>query len=102
MKVLKTTYLKDPCMGSRRLVTLLKRDYDETVNRKRLQRMRREMGMKTIYCRPRTTIPNKEHKKYPYLLRNLAITCPATIRITPRRQLKLPTLWLVRLMFFSG
>ena len=74
MKVLKTTYLKDPCMGSRRLVTLLKRDYDETVNRKRLQRMRREMGMKTIYCRPRTSIPNKEHKKYPYLLRNLAIT----------------------------
>jgi len=30
------------------------------------------------------------------------VNCPATIRITQRRQLKLPTLWLVRLMFFSG
>jgi len=74
MKVLKETYLKDPCMGSRRLVKLLKRDYDEIVNRKRLQRLRRKMGMRTIYCRPRTTIPNKQHQKYPYLLRNLAIT----------------------------
>ena len=31
------------------------------------------MGMKTIYSRPRTSQPNKDHKKYPYLLRNLSI-----------------------------
>ena len=74
MKILKQTYLKDPCIGSRRLVKLFKRDYNKTINRKRLKRLRDEIGMKAIYCHPRTSIPNKEHRKYPYLLRNLAIT----------------------------
>jgi len=73
MKFLKETYLKDPTAGSRRLVPLFKRQ-GEIVNRKRLQRLRREMGMRAIYCQPRTSIANKAHEKYPYLLRHLTIT----------------------------
>jgi putative transposase len=69
-------YLRDPCLGTRRLVTLLERDHGETINRKRLQRLRREMGLETIWCRPRTTIPEESHRKYPYLLRELAVTRP--------------------------
>ena len=72
MKFLKETYLKDPTAGSRRLVPLFERQ-GEIVNRKRLQRLRREMGMRAIYCQPRTSIPNKAHQKYPYLLRGLNI-----------------------------
>jgi putative transposase len=68
--------LKDPCLGSRRLVTVLDRDYGLKVNRKRVQRLRDEMGVETIWCRPRTTIPDDGHRKYPYLLRNLAVTRP--------------------------
>lgn len=67
-------YLRDPCLGTRRLVTLLERDHGEVVNRKRLQRLRREMGMETIWCRPRTSIPEESHRKYPYLLRELVVT----------------------------
>lgn len=66
-------YLIDPCLGSRRLVTVLERDYAVKVNRKRVQRLRREMGIEAIYCKPRTSITNKEHKKFPYLLRNLEV-----------------------------
>ncbi len=75
-RILDEIYLKDPCLGSRRLVTILKRDYDLRVNRKRLRRLREEMGVETIWCRPRTSIPNKGHRKYPYLLRKLEINRP--------------------------
>ena len=34
------------------------------------------MGIIAIYQQPKTTIANKEHKKYPYLLRNLVIDRP--------------------------
>lgn len=49
-------YLRDACLGTRRLVTVLERDHGLVVNRKRLQRLRREMGLETIYCRPRTSV----------------------------------------------
>ncbi len=75
-RLLDEIYLEDPCLGSRRLVTVLDRDYGLKVNRKRLQRLRDEMGVETIWCRPRTTIPDDGHRKFPYLLRNLAVTRP--------------------------
>ena len=75
-RLLDEIYMKDPCLGSRRLVTVLDRDYGIKVNRKRVQRLRDEMGVETIWCRPRTTIPDDGHRKYPYLLRNLAVTRP--------------------------
>ena len=73
-RLLDELYLRDPCLGSRRLVTVLERDHGLLVNRKRLQRLRREMGIEAIYCKPRTSIPDKTHRTYPYLLRDLAIT----------------------------
>jgi putative transposase len=76
MRLLDEIYMKDPCLGTRRLVTVLERDYGQRVNRKRLQRLRREMGIEAIYCRPRTSMAEQSHRKYPYLLRNLAVTAP--------------------------
>ena len=81
-RALDEIYLKDPCLGSRRLVTVLERDYGIKINRKRVQRLRDEMCVKTIWCRPRTTIPDDGHRKYPYLLRNLAITRPDQVWCT--------------------
>lgn len=69
-------YLRDPCLGSRRLVTVLKRDHGLEVNRKRVQRLRREMGLEAIWCQPRTSVPAPGHRKYPYLLRNLKVERP--------------------------
>ena len=75
-RLLDEIYLKDPCLGSRRLVTVLERDHGVKINRKHLQRLRREMGHEAIWCRPRTSIPDDQHRKYPYLLRNLTIDFP--------------------------
>ena len=64
MSLMDTIYMVDPCVGTRRLVEILKRDHDETVNRKHLRRLRRKMGLETIWCRPRnTSAPEKSHRK---------------------------------------
>jgi putative transposase len=47
-RLLDEIYLIDPCLGSRRLVTVLERDHGIKVNRKRLDRLRREMGHEAI------------------------------------------------------
>ena len=46
------------------------------VNHKRVQRLMRTMGLYAIYPKPRTTIAEKAHKVYPYLLRGLIIERP--------------------------
>ena len=73
MKLIDQQYTKTPFYGSRRM-----RDYlrlsDYKINRKRVQRLMRLMGLEAIYPKPRTSIPNKEHKIYPYLLRGVKIT----------------------------
>ncbi len=77
MRLMDEIYLIDPCIGTRRLVKLLRRDHGLSVNRKRLQRLRRKMNLETIWCRPRrTSEPEKKHRKYPYLLRELKVTRP--------------------------
>ena len=71
MRALDEIYMKDPCIGSRRLGEVLERDHGIKANRKRIQRLRRKMGIETIWCRPRrTSIANAGHRKYPYLLRD--------------------------------
>ena len=74
MRILDEIYMTDPCIGSRRLRTLLEREHGIKANRKRIQRLRRKMGIETIWCRPRrTSIPDNGHRKYPYLLRGRVV-----------------------------
>lgn len=80
-RLLDEIYMIDPCMGSRPLVTVFKRDYGAEINRKRLQRFRRK---------PRTSIPDVGHRKYPYLLRNLAITRPDQVWCTDITHVRMP------------
>jgi putative transposase len=44
--------------------------------RKRVRRLMRLMGLEPIYQKPRTSVSQPEHKRYPYLLRDMAITGP--------------------------
>ena len=89
-RLLDEYYMVDPCLGSRRLITILKRENGITINRKRLQRLRREMGIEAIYCKPRTSIPDDGHRKYPYLLRNLAIVRPNQVWCTDITYVPMP------------
>jgi putative transposase len=70
MKRIDEQYLQTPFYGSRKMAVVL------GVNRKRIQRLMRIMGLEAIYPKRATTRSTAGHKIYPYLLRNLAITRP--------------------------
>jgi putative transposase len=89
-RLLDETYLIDPCLGSRKLVTVLERDHGIRINRKRLQRLRREIGHEAIWCKPRTSIPDTGHRKYPYLLRELKIDRPNQVWCTDITYVPMP------------
>ena len=76
MQLIDAQYLKTPFYGYRRMTVLL-REQGYAINPKRVQRlMHTVMGMQAVYPKPRTTVANAEHRVYPYLLRNLAVTHP--------------------------
>lgn len=75
MRRMDELYTESPFYGSRKLVACLRREGFD-VNRKRIQRLMHLLGLQAIYQKPRTSISNKAHKKYPYLLSNLVITRP--------------------------
>ncbi|MCR9821642.1 IS3-like element ISVpa4 family transposase [Vibrio parahaemolyticus] len=68
-------HLQYPFMGSRRIRTELAKK-GHSVNRKRVVRLMRDMGIGAIYPKPKTTLANKAHKVYPYLLRDIEVTYP--------------------------
>ena len=73
MRRIDALYLELPFYGSRRM-TLALRAAGHAVNRKRVQRLMRTMGLEALVPRPGTSRPAAGHKVYPYLLRGLAIT----------------------------
>jgi len=68
-------HLQYPFYGSRGLRNALRAE-GYRVNRKKIQRLMRQMGLLAVYPRRRTTIPNQGHRIYPYLLRGVAVTRP--------------------------
>lgn len=65
-------YTAYPFMGSRQITSTLKRQ-EMPVNRKRVQRLMRKMGLSAVAPGPHTSRGHPEHVKYPYLLRDLVI-----------------------------
>src|SRR6201989_132107 len=72
MALIDRQYLARPYYGSRRMAAWLATE-GHLVNRKRVRRLMRLLGLVTIYQRPNTSKPATAHKIYPYLLRGLAI-----------------------------
>jgi putative transposase len=75
MRLIDEEYTHHPFYGSRKIRDYLVR-LGHRVNRKRVQRLMRLMGLASIAPQKRTTIPAPEHKVYPYLLRGLDINRP--------------------------
>ena len=75
MRRMDALYTKWPFYGSRRMLAALRQD-GLTVNRKRVRRLMRVMGLEAIYRKPNTSKKHPDHKVYPYLLRGLAIEWP--------------------------
>jgi putative transposase len=75
MKLIDRQYLVTPFYGARKIAVWLK-SQNYSVNRKRVRRLMRVMGLKALYRRPRTSQPAPGHKIYPYLLSGMKITRP--------------------------
>ena len=73
MRKLDELHLRYPFKGSRRLRDVLWDVHGLQVNRKRVQRLMRLMGIRALFPGAKTTRPNPQHKIYPYLLRDLEI-----------------------------
>jgi putative transposase len=76
MRRIDEVYLRWPFYGSRKIAEEL------GVNRKRVQRLMRQMGLQAIYPKRRTTWPGAGHKIYPYLLRDIEVTRPDQVWAT--------------------
>ena len=72
MRALDEIYTATPFYGSRRMQVVLQRR-GLPVNRKRVQRLMRVMGLEAVGPKPRLSRPHPEHRVYPYLLRDVAI-----------------------------
>lgn len=75
MRKIDEIHIKYPFYGSRRIRDSLE-DQGLRVNRKRIQRLMRLMGICALYPKKKTSLPGKGHKVYPYLLRGLTIKGP--------------------------
>lgn len=70
MRILDEQYLSTPFYGVERLLVLLV-VMGHHINRKRVRRLMKLVGWRTLYCAPRTTNVDPTAYKYPYLLRGL-------------------------------
>ena len=81
MQVIDREYTRLPLYGVPRMTEHLKQ-FGYFVNEKRIRRLYHKMAVRAIYPVPRTCVANKEHYKYPYLLRNLVIDHPNQVWAT--------------------
>ncbi len=76
MRRIDELYMQRPFFGSRRVAVEL------GVNRKRVQRLMRMMGLEALYPKPRLSRPEPGHRVYPYLLRDVTINRPNQVWCT--------------------
>jgi len=73
MRRIDELYLKHPYYGVKRMTAQIKHETGELINEKRVRRLMRKMGIEAIYRKPNLSRRDKQHKVYPYLLRDVAI-----------------------------
>lgn len=83
MKAIDAIHLEQPFRGSRRIRDeLLDQKVVAYINRKKVQRLMRQMGLVALYPKKKTSLPGKGHKIYPYLLKGLRIDRPNQVWAT--------------------
>jgi putative transposase len=89
MNLIDKEYTAHPFYGSRKMTLWLQQQGHE-VNRKRVQRLMRLMGLEAIYPKPKLSLPDRQHKIYPYLLRDVPIVRPDQVWSTDITYIGLP------------
>lgn len=75
MRAIDEQYLKTPFYGRRRMAFEMRKQ-GFFVGEKKVRSAMRMMGLEAIYPRPNLSRANKEHKKFPYLMRGLIVDHP--------------------------
>lgn len=81
MNEIQDIWERHPFYGYRRITATLRR-VGYKVNNKRIQRLMSKMGLQALYPKPRLSVANAEHKKYPYLLKDLSLERPNQVWAT--------------------
>ena len=76
LRLIDQEYTRAPFYGYRRLTARLNQQHGYAVNHKRVARLMQQMGLQAVYPRPRTSKADKQHRRYPYLLRDLVVDRP--------------------------
>jgi putative transposase len=90
MRAIDEEYLQHPYYGRRRMTIAMKQQ-GFNVGQTAIRTAMRVMGLEAIYPKPNLSIANKEHKKFPYLLRNLIIDHPNQAWAADITYIPLPT-----------
>ena len=73
MNWLDALHLEDPSSGARRMQDYIRRMYGLRIGRRRVRYLMNRIGIRARCPQPRTSLPGKGHKIYPYLLRDLTV-----------------------------
>ena len=76
MALLDEHYLECPCEGKIKRARWLSKAIGYPVGKRRVKKLMKKMGLSTVYPKPNTSAPNKEHEVFPYLLRDVNIIKP--------------------------
>ena len=73
MNLIDEEFTRHPFMGIAGMTEYLKKDQEKLCGPKRIRRLMRKMGLMAVYPKRHTSIPNKQHTVYPYLLRDVEV-----------------------------
>ncbi len=94
-------YTEHPFLGSRKVVPILAGE-GMAVGRHTVRRYRAEMGLETLYPKPKLSLPGTaEHKLYPYLLRGLVINRPNQVWGVDITYIRLTSGWMYLVAFLD-
>ncbi len=93
MRLIDEEYTLHPCRGREQMTDWLS-SIGHHVNPKRVRRLMHIMGIQAIYPKRKTSIPNKEHKVFPYLLRGMRIEYPNQVWATDITYIRMHPGWL--------
>ena len=100
MNLIRDIWRKDPSFGYRKVTQIL-HDTNYLVNHKKVFRLMNKMGIKAIFPGPQTSIPNTQHKKYPYLLKDVIINRPNQVFTADITYLKITSGFLYLVAIFD-